>query len=139
MSDEQKKTRIDVSGQVQGGMVNIGGQMQVTGNVTMSIQHMQQSLGKLPEDDHKAELSKLVEQLQSALQNVPASHQQEAQEIARRADELLSEVAQAEPDADSIAFKSNKLKQVAEKIQEAMPAVLGIATQIIMHITHLHG
>lgn len=139
MNDQHKKARIDMSGQVQGAIVNIGGQTDVTGDVSINIHSMQQSLEKLPEDDHKAALDSLVEQLQNALQKLPSTHQQEAQEVARRADELLSEAAQSEPDSESIAFKSNKLKQVAEKIQSAMPAVLEIASQIIINVARLHG
>jgi Cu/Ag efflux pump CusA len=138
MNNDKEKPSIHISGQVQGAIVNIGGQTDIRGNVTISIHNMQQSIARLPEDDHKAELSRLVERLQTALQQLPGAYQQEGQDLARRADELLSEVAQTQPDSESVAFKSNKLKQMAEKIKGAMPVVLEIATQIITQVAQLH-
>lgn len=139
MSSDKERADITISGHVQGAMVNIGGQTNVQGNVTISISHMQQSIDKLPEEDHKADITRLVEQLQNALQKLPGSYQQEAQDVARRTDELLSEAAQDKPDKESIEFKAGKLKQVAEKIKAVAPAVIEIATQIIVQVSKLHA
>lgn len=139
MSNDKEQPGINISGQVQGTMVNVGGQSAVQGNVTINVSHMQQAIDKLQQEDHKKDITRLVEQLQNALQKLPDGYQQEAQDVARRTDELLSEATQDKPDMESIEFKSGKLKQVVEKIKIVAPAVIEIAAQIIVQVTKLHA
>jgi ElaB/YqjD/DUF883 family membrane-anchored ribosome-binding protein len=115
---------------VQGGIVNVGGDQSFQGPVTVTIRDMAQTIGSSPNADEaaKAELNRLVEQLREALQHVPADQEAEAKTVARRTEELISEATQERPDKESVEFKGNKLKQAAEAIRDTLRIVMTITT-----------
>ena len=138
---DENKNNIHIGGSVQGGNVNIGGTQTFKGNVTVSMGDLSANIGAIPnaDADQKAELAKLVTQLQEALKSVPAEKKEDAEKIAKRTQELVEEAGAAKPDGEAIEAKANLLKKAAENIQGALPVVFGIAGSIIGLIGKLHG
>ncbi len=121
---------------VQGGIVDIGGQQTFHGAVSVTIRDMTQTIASSPNADEaaKAELEKRMKQLGAVLQQVPADKQDEAQMVARRAEELVTEATQPQPDKESVEFKGNKLKQAAEHLRDVAPIVAQTAMGIVRTI-----
>jgi tetratricopeptide (TPR) repeat protein len=139
MSDD-KNQEININAPIQAGNALIGSSQEVHGNVTITVGDMTQTIqgGNASEDD-KVTLEKLVEELRQALASVPATHEKEGKKVVKRTEELVSEVSEPEIDADGVESKAGLLKKAAEDIKGAMPAVLAIATQIIVHATKMAG
>jgi len=131
---------INISGNVQGGMVNIDGTMTTHGNVTITTRDMAQTIAGSPAaPDDKAALQKLVDELKAALASVPAEHKEAAEKVAKRVTEVVEEASAGKPDSDAVAAKANLLKTAADNIKTALPLAFPIATQIIAHVLKLAG
>ncbi|MEP7287891.1 MAG: DUF4404 family protein [Chloroflexota bacterium] len=137
MSDD--KPTINISGSnVQGGIVGIGGTQNFQQAVTLTLGNLSSTVGALQAPDpDKAELQKLIAELEAALKNAPAAHQDDAKKIAKRAKEAVEEAAADHPDKDGVEAKANLLKKAAENVAGAMPIVLTIATSIVAHLLKL--
>lgn len=134
---EEKDHRPNINtGNVQGVNVNIGGDQQFKGPVTITMGDMSQYIDNISDADEtdKEKLSELLDQLRAELEKASPDQATDAQQVARRAEDLMAEASQENPDQESVEFKANKLKQAAEKLKEAMPIVLTVATQIVGHI-----
>lgn len=138
----QSHQMINVSGNIQSGNINLGGGSQIFyGNVNITLGNLAQSVNSSSNYtyDEKIELEKLIIQLESALQNVSAENQTAAQKVADRTKELITEVSAEQIEPEAIEMKANLLKKAAENIKEILPAVLSIATQIIVHALRMSG
>jgi flagellar motility protein MotE (MotC chaperone) len=121
---------------VQGVIVGLGGQQTFQGPVTVWLRDMKQAIqdNRNADEDAKAELLQLMDQLRETLKRVPAEKEVEAKQVALRAEELVSEVTQERPDKETVDFKGSKLKQAAENLREVMPIVTQIALGIVASI-----
>ncbi|HEX2993565.1 MAG TPA: hypothetical protein VHP14_02005 [Anaerolineales bacterium] len=130
---------INISGSIQGGNVTIGGSQIFHGNANITTNDLKQTIRGNPNisPEDKEKLAKLVTQLDKLLENVPSELKAAAQKVADRTEELVSEVNEPEIEPEAVEMKANLLKKAAENIKEAMPAVLEITTQIVMHVLRI--
>lgn len=123
--------RFDMSGDFRGAIVNI----------KSTLTNVQQSVGEIHSTDETArkELETLIGQLSEALQKVPAENQEQAQAVAETA-KVLVDTAKAEtPNKTMLQISGEGLKQAAQNLAEVMPAVVSIASQIVMTVAKLTG
>lgn len=123
---------IRVGGNITAGNLNMGGNQTFHGDVTISMRDMTQTIQKgsgTPED--KETLQKLFDQLKEALAAVPEQHQENAAKVAKRTEELVSEVSEQKMDKEGVEVKANLLKKAAENIKEVLPDVFTIAGSIV--------
>jgi pyruvate-formate lyase len=110
-------------------------------NIKSTLREVHQSIGDIQAagpDDVK-ELQDLIEALTQALENIPPEKQEEAQAVAETAKQLV-ETAKAEtPNKTMIRITGEGLKQAAQNLAEAAPAVIGLASQIVMAVLKISG
>lgn len=123
--------RFNMSGDFRGAIVNI----------KSTLTNVQQSVGEIHSTDETArkELETLIGQLSEALQKVPAENQEQAQAVAETA-KVLVDTAKAEtPNKTMLQISGEGLKQAAQNLAGVMPAVVSIASQIVMTVAKLTG
>ena len=109
-------------------------------NVKSKLDNVVQSINGLPNADAatKQQLEALLKQLSAELQKPEAqAHAADVEKAATRAGELVDEAQKAKPDKEKIEFTAESLKKAAANIATVLPAVLGIATQIVQQIQAL--
>jgi ElaB/YqjD/DUF883 family membrane-anchored ribosome-binding protein len=128
---ERQQDQFTLSGNFQGALLNI----------KSNLSHVNQSIGALPnvDDATRAELQRLVSELEQLLQQVPPEQAKEAETLAKRLETLLEESGKPEPDREMVAFSAQSLQKAASNIAAVLPAVLPIATRITEHIVRLAG
>ena len=121
----------NISGDFRGGIVNIDSpstiiQYNMSGNLT---------------DDETArkDLEKLIQQLNDALQKVPEKNQEHAEAVAETAKALMDTANAEKPNKTMLQITGEGLKQAAQNLADVMPAVVTIASQIILTVTKLTG
>ncbi|MCB8978651.1 MAG: hypothetical protein H6657_14620 [Ardenticatenaceae bacterium] len=136
---EKPKESTNISGNIQGGMINIGGSQSFQGTINIRIDKMHQAIDKFTDssDFEKQQIRSLIKQLHEALSAVPPEHGRNVEKIAKRAEELVDEASDEELDRDAIEAKANLLKKAAENVKEIMPIVASIATNLVVHILNL--
>jgi hypothetical protein len=123
--------RFNMSGDFRGAIVNI----------KSTLTNVQQSVGEIhsTEEIARKELETLIGQLSEALQKVPAENQEQAQAVAETA-KVLVDTAKAEtPNKTMLQISGDGLKQAAQNLAGVMPAVVSIASQIVMTVAKLTG
>ncbi len=120
--NEQKNT---ISNSTIQGVVNLGNMRDV--QITMG--DLTQALPNAT-DDEKAQLAALVQQLEAALQALPADQQKDAEKIAKRSQELISEIDTEEIETEVIQNKATALQNAAKNIAGVMPIVGSIVASI---------
>jgi hypothetical protein len=118
--------KFNLSGDFRGAFVNI----------KSTLTNVQQSVGEIPSEDvsAKLELEGLIEALKQALESAPAESQEEAQAVAESA-KMLVETAKADkPNKTMIQITGEGLKRAAQNLADVTPAVVSIATQIVMAV-----
>jgi methyl-accepting chemotaxis protein len=110
-------------------------------NIKSTLREVQQSIGEIQAagPDEVRELQDLIEALTQALEQIPPEKQEEAQAVAETAKQLV-ETAKAEtPNKTMIRITGEGLKQAAQNLAEAAPAVIGLASQIVMAVLKISG
>ena len=123
--------RFNMSGDFRGAIINI----------KSTLTNVQQSVGEIHSTDETArkELETLIGQLSESLQKVPPENQEQAQAVAETA-KVLVDTAKAEtPNKTMLQISSEGLKQAAQNLAGVMPAVVSIASQIVMTVAKLTG
>lgn len=90
-------------------------------------------------DDEKAKLKDLLQQLADELKHVPKEQTKEAETVMKRADQLVTEAAEDEPDTSILNSLGESLKKAADFLKGAVPATVTIAGQIVSLIGAIHG
>ena len=123
--------RFNMSGDFRGAFINI----------KSTLTNVQQSIGDISTDDvdSRKELEKLIGQLNDALQKIPAEKQEDAQAVAETAKALIDVAKSDTPNKTMLQITGEGLKKAAQNLAEFMPAVLTIASQIVMTVTKLTG
>lgn len=123
--------QMNFSGDFQGAILNVKSQLS---NVT-------QSIGALPNvaQTDKDELTRLVNELKTLLDQTPPDKIAEAETVAKRTDKLVKELEEQKPDPEMVETMGKSLKKAAENLAGALPAVLPIATQIVAYVLKLAG
>ncbi len=116
-------------GDISGSNVNLGS----------TLTHVTQQVGALAgaSPDDRAELEKLLKQLEAALEKVPAEKQEEAETVAELTQELVGEAGQAKPKKRKLQITGEGLKQAAQDLAGVAPLVGTIAVEIVKKILTL--
>jgi hypothetical protein len=100
-------------------------------NVKSTLENVTQTIGALPGDEAaKNELKQLIADLQAELTKVPAAQATDAEQVAKRAEAAVAEVAKPKPDKDDVAYSLSRLKKAAENLGQVLPTVVTIAGKI---------
>jgi len=157
----KEKHSINIPGKLQSGITNIGSGDQTLGdqvsvtmgdqvvmsgnftnanvNVKAHLENVAQNIGAIATDQGtKDTLKNLVDQLEGLLQKVPPEQIDNKEAIAKRLDALIGEAKSPKPDKEMLQITGDSLKKAAANLQAVMPAVLGIATQIVTHVLTLN-
>lgn len=125
--DTRKGTFVDgdqynLSGNFSGAMVNI----------KSTLTNVSQRIGAAPHGDAaaKAELQRLVEQLRAALQQAQPAQAAEAEAVAETAKAAVEQATKPQPNKTMVQISAEGLKQAAQNLAGALPAVIPLATQI---------
>ena len=123
--------RFNLSGDFRGSIINI----------KSTLTDVQQSVGEIHSTDETArkELETLIKQLSEALQKAPAQSQEQAQAVAETAKVLVDTAKAEKPNKTMLQISGEGLKQAAQNLADVMPAVVGIASQIVMTVAKLTG
>lgn len=119
--------RIDMSGDFRGANVN----------VKSTLTHVTQTVGALPQADDaaKAELQRLLAELEEALKQVPADKAQEKQTVEQMTEMLVNAAEQTNKPMMQISAEG--LKKAAENLAAVVPNVVKIAGAIVAGILGL--
>jgi len=123
--------KITISGNIQNSILNI----------KSTLTNVQQSVGSIATDDETArqELQGLIEQLSQALQNVPDNQKEQAEAVAVSAQALVETAKADKPNKTLLQITGEGLKKAAENLSEVAPAVVSIASQVIVAIMRMKG
>jgi hypothetical protein len=135
---EQQK----MTGNISGDTFNMSGDFRGANvNVKSHLENVQQTINALPHGDaeSKAELQRLIVELNDALQEAPPEKAEEAEAVAQMAETLVETAAAENPNKTMLQISGEGLKQAAENIKGVLPAVVGIATQIVTAVAKLAG
>ena len=123
---------INMSGDFRGAMVNVKSTLS---NVQQTINN---SLSAL-EDLDKQELQDLVNKLAQALTRVPETKREDAEAVSQTTEALINMVAKEKPNKTLLQITGEGLKQAAANLEEITPAVLKIATSIVLTVSKIAG
>lgn len=108
-------------------------------NIKSTLRNVTQTVNTLPGADEstKAELARLIEQLNEALQKVPSEKAEDAEAVADSAKALVDAANKPKPNKATLQITADGLKKAAENIAAVTPAVVGLATQIVAAVFKL--
>lgn len=117
------------SGDFRGGLLN----------VQSTLRDARQAIGTLPtaDDAARTELIRLVGQLEKALQATPPGREDEAEEVAQMAKELVEAAGAEKPLRSKIHGLGEGLKRAAGALAGALPELLDLTAQIVATVTSL--
>jgi predicted AlkP superfamily phosphohydrolase/phosphomutase len=123
--------RINLSGDFRGSIINI----------KSTLTNVQQSVGEIRTDDQntRKELEKLIGELSEALQKVPENSRENAEAVAVTAKALVDSAKAEKPNKTMVQISGEGLKLAAKNLADVMPAVVTIASQIVLTVVKLVG
>ena len=107
--------------------------------LTDVVSSLNNAMPTVPANDRET-LAELINQLKAELEKVPQVAPDKAKEaglVERRTKELVDEAGVEEPDKEEVGRRGLKLKEAAENIGKAMPAVASLVPQILSLITKI--
>ncbi len=110
-------------------------------NIKSTLAGVSQRVVNLPQTDQTAkdELQALLVQLNETLQQAPPDKAEEAEAVAKSAEQLVATASEEKPNKTLIQIAGEGLKQAAQTLAKVMPTALTTATQIVTLISKLHG
>lgn len=135
------RDKVTYRDKIGGNQYKIGDFQGASLNIKSALDHVVQSIGVLPHADNltKAELQKLVSQLNEALKRVPPERAEEAEAVANMTQSIMNTASSEMPNKTMIQITGEGLRRVAKNIADVTPAVLGIVTQIVTTIVKIVG
>ena len=108
-------------------------------NINSTLENVNQTIGVLPRADEKtkAELQRLVAQLQENLQQVPAYKEEDAEAVAEMTETLMDAANKEKPNKQLLQITGEGLKQAAQNLAAIAPDVAKIAGTIVATILTL--
>lgn len=104
-------------------------------NLKSTLENVTQTIGTLSGDEAaKNELKQLIADLNAALQQAPPDKAQDAEQVAKRAEAAVAEIAKPKPDKEDAAYSLSRLKKAAENLDQVLPIVVTIAGKIATQI-----
>jgi hypothetical protein len=108
------------------GIVNIGSILTSVSQAVQANSHIEPST--------KQELEALLQQLEKALQDIPAENGEDAEAVAEMAKVLIEKATKEKPNKPLVKISADGLKKAAENIAAITPKVLLVANAIIAFI-----
>jgi hypothetical protein len=110
-------------------------------NIKSQLDNVSQSIGALPnvEPGEKDELLRLVNELKTQLEQVPAEKVKEAEKVSKWVETLVEEVSEEKPDKEMVEITAESLKRAAENLAKVVPTVLPIVMQIAAQVMKFVG
>ena len=110
-------------------------------NIKSTLRNVHQSAGMIPgaSDDERKQLQDLIEQLMAVLEKAPASRKEEVEAVAVTATTLVEQVKGEKKNKTLLRVTGEGLKQAADSLAPAIPALLPIVMQMITMVTKLSG
>jgi Zn-dependent M16 (insulinase) family peptidase len=123
--------QFEMSGDFRGAVINI----------KSTLKNVQQSIGDIPsgDDASKEDLKKLIQSLENTLEKAPQDKTEQAQAVAETAQALVEQAKKEKPNKTILQITGEGLKQAAQNLVEVMPAVVTIASQIVLAVGKLTG
>lgn len=87
----------------------------------------------------KAQAQALLDQFSNELQHVPPAMSVEAEQVAKRIADALTEATKPQPDRDDVAYNLSRFQQAVERIGNVLPSIITIATQLVAVVRSLMG
>ncbi len=118
--------KFTLSGDFRGSIVNIKSQ----------LQNVQQTVGQIEthDADAKKELQNLIQQLSDELSKTPPEKKEAAEAVSETAKALVEQAKAEKPNQTMLQITGEGLKQAAKNLADVAPAVINIATQIVLAI-----
>ncbi len=116
-----------------GDQINIGDISNSIVNIKATLDNVEQRIGSAAtiDDDKKAELQKLIANLNEELEEAAASEPEGAERVAKAADVVVSEVTKSNPDKNFLGISLEGLKAAAEAVAAIAPPVTAVVAQIL--------
>jgi cysteinyl-tRNA synthetase len=123
--------KFTLSGDFRGSIVNIKSQ----------LHNVQQTVGQIKTDDldTKKELQSLIQQLSDELAKTPPEKKEAAEAVSETAKALVEQAKAEKPNQTMLQITGEGLKQAAKNLVDVAPAVINIATQIVLAIGRIAG
>lgn len=123
--------RYDLSGDFRGALLNI----------ESTLRDTRQTIQNLPaaDDAARANLLRLVGQMDKALQSAPPGREEAAAEVADMTQALVDAAGAEKPKKSAIRALGEGLKEAAEVLLDDLPAVVEIAARIAAVVASLPG
>lgn len=118
---------ISIGGVVKSGNVNIGGSQNFDGETTIKFSETYLHNDVSPIERLRA----LLNDLEDALQHVPAGNEEDIELIKEYASELAQEVAKDKPRKRRLELTGESLKRAAENLADVTPIVVQIIQTVI--------
>ncbi len=125
---DQSRQNIHIGGNVSGGNVNIGGKQTFHGNVNIHYSALPSASAGSPLE----ELKNLLQELETALRQTPASQVEDAELVAEYANEIAEEVAKEAPRRKKLEITGENLKKAAENLLAVSPIAVKIAKTLLL-------
>ncbi len=123
--------KFNLSGDFRGSIVNIKSELR---NVQQTVQQIQTEDNAAKED-----LQKLIQQLADELEKTPPEKKEEAEAVSATAKQLVEQAKADKPNQTMLKITGEGLKQAAKNLVDVAPAVINIATQIVLAIGRIAG
>jgi len=94
---------------------------------------------QVQDESAKQDLKALIDKLNQALEKAPPEKKEQAEAVAVSTKALVEVAKTEKPNKTMVKITGEGLKQAAQNLAEALPTVVGIATQIVMAVTKMTG
>lgn len=121
--------KVEMSGDFRGGSINFKSHLE---NAAQTIEAF-----SFVEESNKAELLKLLQELKSALAELPEEKAVDAEKVSSRVAALARESSEVNPDREMMSMTAESLTRAAKNIADVIPSAIPIAAQIITAILNL--
>lgn len=133
-------------GNVEGQIVNAGGEMSLSGGVNLNAafsgasQNIQSHLAGATEAANnvnhgeagqREELTQLVQTLRAELEKAAEQQQEEVLKVAKRLEALMEELQARQPDKEMVTITGEGLKRAAANLAGVLPAAVRIASAVV--------
>jgi tRNA U34 5-carboxymethylaminomethyl modifying GTPase MnmE/TrmE len=141
--DKEEQPTFNVSGNIEGGIVNMGGEQTFHGPIVFNLNsHFErsiQSVESIPSADAKTkdELVALTNQLKQLLEKMPSGNEEMVEQVAKRLNTLMEEASAKKPDHEMVQITAEGLKKAAQNLAAVVPTILPICIDIVKVVTRI--
>ena len=120
--------------------INIVGNQGIV-NINSTLTGVLQTIRNVPSvaGDKREHLLALFEQLKLALNQTPASYNEQAEIVADQAKDISEELKRSKPREAALKIKGSSLVEAAKALSSVVPTAIEVAKQIAEFITNLSG